>query len=227
MKHNTNRTKRRRILPILLLCLALLAGCAKSAGGNAGGGKNDGGNAGGGSESAGYSAENAPFEEKTPEAINGKDEKSGQETDAGSVDIASAVKDSIFSGPEGSVPPEALRPDNDFAGLFRNDAYAAAVIKDENGEMRVTIVSVSGEPAAAEWTMRGYFSDENCRIRYTDAVKSLVTYGAGGVETGRETEYENGSGTIRFSDPDHFLWDDNTEPIEKNVFQRVDPAEGR
>ena len=104
MKNNTANTieKLIRIL-LLLLCLGLLVGCAKSAGGNAGGGKSDGGNTGGGntgggnadgrSESAGYSAENAPFEEKTPEAINGKDEKSGQEAEAGSVDIASAVKE--------------------------------------------------------------------------------------------------------------------------------------
>ena len=182
----------------------------------------------------------AGFAEQTPEEINGKDTKDskdsqgngkdaqgGEESEAmeESINILSSIKDSLFSGPEASVPPEELRPDNDFAGLFANDAYTALIRKNENGEMQVTIASATADPALSEWTMSGFFSDESYRIRYADAVKSLITFDAGGTETGRETVYENGSGTIRFSDPNHFLWDNDTEPIENNVFQRSRPEE--
>ena len=222
MKYDKNILKKlSRILSILLLCLTLLAGCAKTVGGNAGGGKNEEGSAGSG-------AEDAPFEEKTLEEINGKDEKNdktGQEDADGIADIVSSVKDSIFTGPEGTIPPEALQPDNDFAGLYVNDAYTALIVKGENGEMQVTIASASADPAVSEWTMSGFFSDENYRIRYGNAVKALVTYGADGAIASREIEYEQSSGMIQFSDPDHFLWTCDTEPIEKNVFQRVRPTD--
>ena len=174
------------------------------------------------------------------ESINGKDDESKEK----GTDPDNASKEEQGSGSEGgsegsqaadeperitkeslpdlTIPPESLRPDDDFTGLFSNGEYNALITKNDGDEMAVAIVSAKPDKTGCEWTMSGYFSDENYRIRYSNAVKTVITYGKDGSEASRVTEYENGSGVIQFSDTGAFTWINNMEPIEKNEFIKAE-----
>jgi predicted small secreted protein len=112
--------------------------------------------------------------------------------------------------PKTDESKEALT-ESELTGVFTNETYTVNVDSD-NGEMVFT-VSAKGkeENTGYEWVIKGFFSSDNNRVNYTDAVKYVISYDKNGNERSREKEYDYGSGRMQFTDKDHLTWNNITE----------------
>ena len=131
-----------------------------------------------------------------------------ENTQIGNGDIVGNVEKLV---PADAEPSKEALSENELTGAFANDLYAVTV-ETENDEMVFTVVTKEiTEHTGYEWVIRGYFSEENSRVNYTDAVKTKITFDKNGSEKQRQTEYDYGSGRMQFTDPDHLVWNNNTE----------------
>lgn len=119
--------------------------------------------------------------------------------------------------PSESVNYDELTPIYDFEGTYKNDDYTAEVETVSDQILKVIITSNVENSKGYVWEITDYFSDQTYRINYTDSIKYAVTYDKNGGEAARETEYENGSGRIQFTEKGKLLWDDSLEKHDEAI----------
>ena len=91
---------------------------------------------------------------------------------------------------------------------------------DDGYNVRITWGSSAAENA--EWVMSGKFDPETLTVAYTDCVKTVYVWNEQGEIDSETVEYENGEGTITFTDGEalSLTWDDAQEHIaDGTVFE--------
>ena len=138
------------------------------------------------------------------------------------VNIDDAAGENMKLTPSNTIASKETLEESAYTGSFENDFYIATVDTD-NDEMTFTIVTKNRTDGTGyEWVMKGFFSEENTRVNYTDGVKSVITYDSSGNEKKRQIEYDYGSGRMQFTDSDHLVWNNSTEFLEgdKNLSRK-------
>ena len=120
--------------------------------------------------------------------------------------------------PSESVNYDELIPIYEFVGTYTNDDYTVVVEQESDQILSFTVTTNKKDGNTGyEWQMTGYFSDQTYRVNYTEAVKYAVTFDKNGDETDRTAEYENGSGTMQFTDSDKLFWENDTERLDGSI----------
>lgn len=120
--------------------------------------------------------------------------------------------------PSESTNYDELIPIYEFAGTYANDDYTVLAEQESDQILKFTVTTNTNENGKGyEWQMAGYFSDQTYRVHYTEAVKYAVTFDKNGAETDRTAEYENGSGTMQFTDNNKLFWENNSERLDGSL----------
>ena len=96
------------------------------------------------------------------------------------------------------------------------------------GDDEVWIVIEWGGSAweLARWNISGRLDPDTLTVSYSDCSKQVVVFEESGEIKSEETVYQNGTGTVTFSEDGHFTWhEDQSESGEDLVFDRL-PAMG-
>ena len=123
------------------------------------------------------------------------------------------------------VPPEedGQNPVMNWVGKYAAGRPWATVECFGNDAARIVIHWSGSAWEHAEWEIIGKLDLDTLTIRYTDAVKSIITYDDPDAEepSSIETEYVDGTGTITFDDGLSFTWhsDMAEDDAEDIVFQ--------
>ena len=126
--------------------------------------------------------------------------------------------------PAGSeaLPDDGQNPVMNFIGVYGHDRASVMVEPDGMDGAKITVTWASSAAENAEWVMSGKFDDETRSVHYTDGVKTVYIWNEQGDIESETVEYENGEGTITFSDGDALTltWDDAQEHIaDGTVFE--------
>ncbi|MBQ6496912.1 MAG: hypothetical protein IJI74_07075 [Firmicutes bacterium] len=103
--------------------------------------------------------------------------------------------------------------------------WERADVHVEAGEGNLAMITVTWGGSAfesAQWTMSGDLDTDALTVKYSDCVKTNVVYDDDGNVTSEKVEYENGTGTITFSDGENLTltWDDDQEQaVNGEVFE--------
>lgn len=117
--------------------------------------------------------------------------------------------------PEPSAEPEedGQNPVMNFVGPYVCGGCNVFIEADggKNGIASITWMQESGQ--LAEWSITGPFDTETLSISYTDAVKTVHSFGSDGLITSTETVYTDGTGTIAFTEDGMLSWMDDAEHV--------------
>ncbi|MBO7709867.1 MAG: hypothetical protein J6S83_05330 [Lachnospiraceae bacterium] len=122
----------------------------------------------------------------------------------------------VFAADTGAAAAEeGQNPVMNFIGKY--GAGRATILVEAEGSDRAKVMITWGSSAweHSEWEMSGPFDDETLTITYDDCVKKNVSYEDDSEEGTEEIVYENGTGTITFSDGEtlSLTWKDDQEDI--------------
>ena len=131
--------------------------------------------------------------------------------------------------------PDWQNPVMNFVGNYACGDLNATVECFGNEDAWITIEQGTGGAVGAagpadgkivHWDLIGRLDTETLTVEYSGCPKSVVTYDKDGFIDTQEPEYEDGSGTITFSEDGSFTWhDDKSEDGEDLVFKWAAPAE--
>ncbi len=116
--------------------------------------------------------------------------------------------------PSESVNYDELIPIYEFVGTYTNDDYTVLVEQESDQILKFTVTASAEDGTGYEWQAQGYFSDQTYRVNYTECVKYTVTFDNNGAETERTAEYENGTGTMQFTDRGKLFWENDSERLD-------------
>ena len=122
--------------------------------------------------------------------------------------------------PAGSEAVEdGQNPVMNFVGEYYADRASILVEAMDADSARFTVTWGGSAWEQSEWTMSGRLDTEKLTVDYTDCVKKEVVYAEDGSSEYETVVYENGSGTITFSETDYSLtWTANEENIDGMTF---------
>ncbi len=126
--------------------------------------------------------------------------------------------------PQGSAAAEedGQNPVMNFVGVYGCGRATMLVEADGMDGAKVTVTWGSSAAENAEWVMSGKFDPETLTVQYTDCVKTVYVWNEQGEIDSETVEYENGEGTITFTDGEalSLTWDDAQEHIaDGTVFE--------
>jgi len=114
---------------------------------------------------------------------------------------------------------EGQNPVMNFVGKY--GAGRATIMVEAEGSDRAKVSITWGSSAweHSEWTMSGPFDEETLTITYDDCVKKNVSYEDDTEQGTEELVYENGTGTITFSEGEtlSLTWADDQENIAEGT----------
>ena len=128
------------------------------------------------------------------------------------------------AAPAGSEiePDDGQNPLMNFIGVYGHDRASVMVEPDGKDGAKITVTWPSSAAENAEWVMSGAFDAETLTVAYTDCVKTVYVWNAQGEIESETVAYENGEGTVTFSEEDGLTltWDDAQEHIaDGTVFE--------
>ena len=134
---------------------------------------------------------------------------------------ACGAKEAEPAGSE-AVPDDGQNPVMNFIGVYGHERASVMVEPDGMDGAKFTVTWAGSAWETAEWVMSGTFDDETKTVTYTDCVKTVYVWNEQGEIDSETVEYENGEGTITFTDGEalSLTWDDAQEHIaEGTVFE--------
>ena len=98
---------------------------------------------------------------------------------------------------------------------------ANATVECDGADSAWIMIDWAGSAAeTAHWDIFGRLDPETLTIEYSGCTKSIITYAENGDVESQEPEYEDGTGTITFSEDGSFTWhEDQSETGEDLVFE--------
>ena len=128
------------------------------------------------------------------------------------------------AAPAGSEIPaeDGQNPVMNFIGVYGHDRASVMVEADGMDGAKITVTWPVSAAENAEWVMSGKFDAESLTVEYSDCVKTVYIWNEQGEVDSETVEYENGEGTITFTDGEALTltWDDAQEKIaEGTVFE--------
>ena len=134
---------------------------------------------------------------------------------------ACGAKDAAPAGSEAAAE-DGQNPVMNFIGVYGHDRASIMVEADGMENAKITVTWGSSAAENAEWVMSGKFDPETLTVQYTDCVKTVYVWNEQGEIDSETVEYENGEGTITFTDGEalSLTWDDAQEHIaDGTVFE--------
>lgn len=134
---------------------------------------------------------------------------------------ACGAKDAAPAGSEAAAE-DGQNPVMNFIGVYGHDRASIMVEADGMENAKITVTWGSSAAENAEWVMSGKFDPETLTVQYTDCVKTVYVWNEQGEVESETVEYENGEGTITFTDGEalSLTWDDAQEHIaDGTVFE--------
>ncbi len=122
--------------------------------------------------------------------------------------LAGMVFELISSGKDES---EGARTLADYVGDYQSDRCTISVTDEGNNTAKIKVHWGSSAFESAEWEMTGDFDADTMRIRYTDAVKTIVVFDENGTQTEAKEEYNDGYGRLQFHTDGTMSWQDEKE----------------
>ena len=135
---------------------------------------------------------------------------------------ACAAKDAAPAGSEAAAAEDGQNPVMNFIGVYGHDRASVMVEADGMENAKITVTWGGSAAENAEWVMSGKFDPETLTVQYTDCVKTVYVWNEQGEIDSETVEYENGEGTITFTDGEalSLTWDDAQEHIaDGTVFE--------
>ena len=121
--------------------------------------------------------------------------------------------------------PGWQNPVMNFIGNYQCDRARALVECSGKEDALITIDWGSSFEELARWTIIGRLDPDTLTVRYSGCTKSVITFDENGEIKKEEPVYENGTGTIVFSEDLTFTWhEDQAEHENDMVFEWVMPA---
>ena len=134
---------------------------------------------------------------------------------------ACGAKDAAPAGSEAAAE-DGQNPVMNFIGVYGHDRASIMVEADGMENAKITVTWGGSAAENAEWVMSGKFDPETLTVQYTDCVKTVYVWNEQGEIDSETVEYENGEGTITFTDGEalSLTWDDAQEHIaDGTVFE--------
>ena len=138
---------------------------------------------------------------------------------------ACGAKDAAPAGSEeaeAAAQEDGQNPVMNFIGVYGHDRASIMVEADGTDGAKITVTWGASAAENAEWVMSGKFDPETLTVAYTDCVKTDYVWNEKGEIDSETVEYENGEGTITFTDGEalSLTWDDAQEHIaDGTVFE--------
>ena len=123
---------------------------------------------------------------------------------------------------EAAAQEDGQNPVMNFIGVYGHDRASIMVEADGMDGAKITVTWGASAAENAEWVMSGKFDPETLTVAYTDCVKTVYVWNEQGEIDSETVEYENGEGTITFTDGEalSLTWDDAQEHIaDGTVFE--------
>ena len=114
---------------------------------------------------------------------------------------------------DANVEVDGQNPVMNFVGPYVCGGYSVFVEADGAKKARISITTSQSATELAEWTISGDFDTETLSINYKDAVKTLYVTGDDGLIKSTETVYEDGTGTIAFTEEGMLSWVDEKDHV--------------
>ena len=138
---------------------------------------------------------------------------------------ACSAKDAAPAGSEeaeAAAQEDGQNPVMNFIGVYGHDRASIMVEADGTDGAKITVTWGASAAENAEWVTRGKFDPAALTGAYTDCVKTVYVWNEQGEIDSETVEYENGEGTITFTDGEalSLTWDDAQEHIaDGTVFE--------
>ncbi len=135
---------------------------------------------------------------------------------------ACGAKDAAPAGSEAAAAEDGQNPVMNFIGVYGHDRASVMVEADGEDGAKITVTWAGSAAENAEWVMSGKFDPETLTVAYSDCVKTVYVWNEKGEIDSETVEYENGEGTITFTDGEalSLTWDDAQEHIaDGTVFE--------
>ena len=126
--------------------------------------------------------------------------------------------------PEPTPVDETDEPDEDnpvmnFVGPYYCEGCSIFIEAAGSKTCKATVNWSENPSEISEWHMSGPFDTETLSFKYENCVKTKYVYGDDGIITGSETVFENGSGSVAFTEDYMLSWIDNSEhPADGMLF---------
>ena len=120
------------------------------------------------------------------------------------------------------VPEEdGQNPIMNFIGIYGHDRATILVeATDAQDGVKCTVTWSSSAAEHSEWVMTGKFDAETLTVKYNDCVKTDYVFKEDGTVDSETVVYENGEGTLTFTEDLTLTWDDAVENIaDGTVFE--------
>ena len=127
---------------------------------------------------------------------------------------------------QAALPEDGQNPVMNFVGNYLCGRASILVEAEGADSARFTVTWGASYNESARWVMSGRFDEETLSVRYTDCVKSLLTYREDGELASEEQLYADGSGVVFFSADEYALtWQDDQENMAEGLEFRGDLIE--
>lgn len=126
--------------------------------------------------------------------------------------------------------PGWQNPVMNFVGEYQWERARALVECFGNEDAWITIEWGSSAWELAQWTIVGRLDPETLTIAYSGCTKQIITYNDSGEVVSRETEYEDGTGTVIFNNDGTFDWHEDQSVYGTDIVFKwapVNPAPAR
>lgn len=127
------------------------------------------------------------------------------------------------AGNEEAKADDGQNPIMNFVGTYGHDRASVLVeATDAADGVKITVTWASSAAENSEWVMTGKFDIDKLTVAYKDCVKTDFVYDENGEVKSETVAYENGEGTITFTDGEKLslTWDDAVEHIaDGTVFE--------
>lgn len=115
---------------------------------------------------------------------------------------------------------DGQNPIMNFVGIYARDRASIEVgATDQIDGVKITVTWGSSASEHSEWVMTGRFDTETLTVAYADCVRTDYVFKEDGSVDTETVVYENGTGTITFSDEDGLTltWDDEMEHMADDM----------
>ncbi len=102
--------------------------------------------------------------------------------------------------------PDWQNPVMNYIGEYQSGRAHALVECSGREDARITIDWAGSARDAAHWDITGRPDPDMRTIHYSGCKKSILVYGSSGEVVSRESEYDDGTGTVVFNDDGTFTW---------------------
>ena len=114
---------------------------------------------------------------------------------------------------DADVEVDGQNPVMNFVGPYVCGGYSVFVEAEGAKKGRISITTSQSATELAEWTITGDFDTETLSINYKNGVKTLYVTGDDGLIKSTETVYEDGTGTVAFTEEGMLSWVDEKEHV--------------